>query len=478
MNYSLILFLSADVGLSDIMAGSYVGVWSMAVTLVTMLVGSVADAIGVKKTLVFGAFTLVLARAFMPFNTNIYFLSIMCFVPLAVGMAMSGPVLSVGIKKFTTPKTAALGFGLFYTLMNVGWAAGAWLFDFVRGLMGEQGTWQLIPGVVELSTYQTIFAIGFVGSILNLFVLMAMRDGFEICDKTGEKIESGMGKIESTGALAAVKEVAVRAAVDSFKIISKVVREKPFWVFLGILAILIPVRLVFYHFHYTYPKYAIRVLGDGLKIGAIFGVLNPVMIIFLTPLIAALTTRMRSSKVLFWGTMISASSVLLVSFDPNFYQPLMGTWFSELILDRWLGIPVGQQQPLILGLVIMVFFFTIGEAIWSPRLMQFTAEIAPKGKEGSYIALSYLPYFGCKFLVGPLSGWLVATYTPEGAANYPLQHYVWIWIGVMALFSPLGLFLFCFSFRKAEDRNHAGEEEKKGVASSDSGIKKLDEQEA
>jgi hypothetical protein len=82
--------------------------------------------------------------------------------------------------------------------------------------------------------------------------------------------------------------------------------------------------------------------------------------------------------------------------------------------------------------------------------MQFTAEIAPKGKEGSYIALSYLPYFGAKFVVGPMSGWLLATYVPEGQASYPTHFLVWLWIGIMASLSPLGLILFKRLFTRAE----------------------------
>jgi len=74
--------------------------------------------------------------------------------------------------------------------------------------------------------------------------------------------------------------------------------------------------------------------------------------------------------------------------------------------------------------------------------MQFSAEIAPVGKEGTYIALSYLPYFLAKMIAGPMSGWLVATYAPEGASSYPDHYMIWIWIGGMTALSPLGLVVF------------------------------------
>ncbi len=105
--------------------------------------------------------------------------------------------------------------------------------------------------------------------------------------------------------------------------------------------------------------------------------------------------------------------------------------------------PVPEYWPLILFILI----FTIGEAIWSPRLMQFTAEIAPKGKEGTYIALSVLPYFVAKFFVGPMSGMLVNAYTPLNAVgkamdSYPHHHMIWLRIGGVAVLSPIGLLVF------------------------------------
>jgi dipeptide/tripeptide permease len=137
MNMSFILYLSADCGLGDIAAGSFIGGWSMAVTLTTIFVGAVCDAIGIKKTLLIGTVVLVVSRIIMPVTNNVFIAAIFGFLPLAMGIAIMGPVLSVGIKRFTTSEGAAMVFALFYTLMNVGWALGGYLFDHVRGAYGE-----------------------------------------------------------------------------------------------------------------------------------------------------------------------------------------------------------------------------------------------------------------------------------------------------------------------------------------------------
>jgi hypothetical protein len=225
----------------------------------------------------------------------------------------------------------------------------------------------------------------------------------------------------------------------------------------------VPVRSIFFHFHYTFPKYGIRVLGQGAKIGSIYGVLNPVLIVFLVPLVASFTKKVSSYRMMIVGSIVSSLSCFIAVLPSSFFAPLTNSVLGELIFIKWLGMakdmPALLQNPPTSDYWPLAFFiltFTVGEAIWSPRLMQFTAEIAPKGKEGTYIALSVLPFFAAKFVVGPLSGWLVKRYTPLDAAgkalaSYPEHHMVWIWIGGMALVTPLGLLLFRKLFRHAPD---------------------------
>jgi len=452
INMSFVLYLSSDCGLSDIAAGTFIGFWSMGITAIMIFVGPVCDAIGIKKTLLVGTSTLIIARIIMPFTDSAVVAAIFGFVPLAFGIAIMGPVLSVGIKRFTTKEGAAMGFALFYTLMNIGWALGGIIFDFVRGMFGEHEIYTLGIIPAEVSTYQIIFLVSFFLSIPNLIMILLMRDRVRMTEHHGVVIDPPGEKHTGTMLTVASKTIK-QAAKDTGKILYQAFTEKAFWTYLFMLGMLVFVRLVFYHFHYTFPKYGIRVLGEGVKIGNIYGVLNPTMIVFLVPLVGALTKKISSYKMMMVGTFISAFSVFMASMPAEIYAPLMDTWFAELVFDRWLNTPAEMQSPVFFTLIFFIATFTIGEAIWSPRLMQFTAEIAPHGREGSYIALSYLPYFAAKLIAGPMSGWLVATYTPEGAASYPNHYMVWLWIGGMAVISPLGLVAFNKMFRRAEQRH-------------------------
>ncbi len=473
INISFVLFLSKDMGLSDVQAGTFMGIYSTFMTLLVMVVGPFCDAIGIKKTLLFGAVMLLFSRLMLPFMPNLPLAVIFGFFPMAFGIAITGPVISVGIKRFTTEETAALGFGLFYTLMNVGWAIGAQIFDSMRGWLGEHELYNFFslfgienpPLQIELSTYQWIFLLGFAINIPDFIAIVSMRDGVALNEDREITIKPFSIMSKGKSFFGMLLHTIADTSVKTWKKLVNVFFEKTFWVFMLMLFLTVFVRIVFEHFHYTFPKYGIRLLGDGAKIGSVYGVLNPTLIVFLVPLVAAITRKIKSFPMLFSGILISSASVFIAAIPLDFFSFLNDTWFSTLVYDRWLGVPADRQTELYFALISFVVIFTIGEALWSPRLMQFAAQVAPKGKEGSYISLAVLPYFFAKLAAGPFSGWLVSTYTPlleelEGdpgiiaaPERYANHYFVWLWVGGIAMLSPIGLLIFKKLFKAAENHD-------------------------
>jgi dipeptide/tripeptide permease len=455
INLAFVLYLSSDLGLSDIQAGTFMGTYSVLLTAFAIIVGPVCDTIGIKKTLLVGAYTLLFSRLMMPFMPNLYLATIFGFFPMAVGIAITGPVISVSIKRFTTPEKAALGFGMFYTLMNIGWATGAYIFDLVRKTFGETAQIAIPLTGMTISTYQFIILIGFFINIPDLIAILLMRDGVEMTEDKGVTINPTKKLGDGGTFIAGIISTAKNTAIATFKQMKNVFTEKAFWMFIFMLFTTVFVRLTFEHFHYTFPKYGIRIFGEGVPIGSVYGVLNPVLVVFLVPLFAAFTRKISSYKMMLLGSFISAASVFLAVMPYSWFVPLVDSWFGELVFVRWLDIPEVSRSPLFFPLIFFIIIFTIGEALWSPRLMQFTAQIAPKGKEGSYISLAVLPWIFAKAFAGPLSGWLLENYSPmglpAGVENYPKQYMVWVWIGSIAMLSPILLFILKKLFTTAEN---------------------------
>ena len=55
---------------------------------------------------------------------------------------------------------------------------------------------------------------------------------------------------------------------------------------------------------------------------------------------------------------------------------------------------------------------SIGEAIWSPKLYEYSVAVAPQGREGTYLAMASAPIFATKLAVGGFSGYLLSEYCP------------------------------------------------------------------
>ena len=86
-----------------------------------------------------------------------------------------------------------------------------------------------------------------------------------------------------------------------------------------------------------------------------------------------------------------------------------------------------------------VLVLSFGEAFYSPRVYEYAAAIAPKGREASYGALSYVPFLLAKLFVGTVSGTLLAKYCPANGPHHPAM--LWLVIALSATIAPVGLIL-------------------------------------
>jgi hypothetical protein len=102
------------------------------------------------------------------------------------------------------------------------------------------------------------------------------------------------------------------------------------------------------------------------------------------------------------------------------------------------GVP-GSVNPYYVMIFLFIALLSVGESIYSPRLYEYAAAIAPKGQEASYMSLSYLPFFLAKLPVAMFSGVLLARFCPETGPRDSAA--LWLIIALATTIAPLGLFL-------------------------------------
>lgn len=181
--------------------------------------------------------------------------------------------------------------------------------------------------------------------------------------------------------------------------------------FFFFIFILLGVRTLFAHQWLTMPDYVTRAYPP--EVGARFeqiNALNPLIILFGAPLVAGVTRKYHVVSMMIAGTLVSASATFLLVPGPR------------------LG-----------ALLAYVIIFSVGEALWSSRFLEYVASIAPADKVGVYMGVAQVPWFLAKTTTGWYSGWMLERFCPaEGVRDTGTLWLVYAFIG---LISPIGLIL-------------------------------------
>jgi len=174
------------------------------------------------------------------------------------------------------------------------------------------------------------------------------------------------------------------------------------------------VQTLFAHNWLTLPQYFSRAFTGVVSENFEFFVnFNPLLIFILAPIVAALTAKKDTYKMMILGTFIMAA--------PTFFLTL------------------GPSLPNVFAYLIIM---TIGEAMWQPRFLQWIAEIAPKNMTGIYMGIGQFPWFMTKIITSLYSGWFLMNYAPAGVPPDQLNtEILWFIYGCIAIITPLTLLL-------------------------------------
>lgn len=430
----MVLFLSADLGMSDIQAGKTYGIWALCWGLLVFFSGTFSDVIGIKKALLLGFFFLTLGRFSLAIFNNYYVVLFVGLPLLALGQPLMIPIKSAAIKQYTTKETRALAFAIFYALMNFALVAAGIILDFIIRFVKANGVadgetviknghdvTRYILTVSEgfsLSSYQIIFGISGITTLAGFIILLLFMRSKSYAE---EDIEA-----ELAGKAPTFKAFGQK--------IQQAVSKITFWRFMLLLSFVALVKFIFTHMNVTVPKFMIREIGPLAIFGKVLA-LNGLLLMILPPLISNYLNRFKMLTTIVIGTFISAASLLILTVDYSFYTKILHAlpWDFHVVY-----IPV----------IAFIVVFSIGEAIWNPKLYEYTANIAPKGQESTYMALSCLPWYLGKFPAAWLSGMLLSKYCPEtGERNSQMM---WLIIALMTFAAPILIIIFKNFINKKE----------------------------
>jgi MFS family permease len=407
-------------------------------TLCTVLVGSLVDAIGLRKAVLLGLSTCLVSRGVMAFSGDKWTALVCGLFPLAVGEALMTPVMLAAVRRYSTTAQRSISFAILYALMNAGLGLGGVVSDKFRNAFGEHGLLTLPVLHVHLTTYRALFLVGFVCTLPNLLLIyFCLRDGVEATDQ-GVQIKPSVSKYPNEGFGKSLLLTIKDSLRDTCRIFEGLWRVPTFYRFLLFLSLVVGVRLITYHMYSTYPAFGVRELGEKAPISSLWAI-NQFLIVILVPLVGAVTQKISAYRMVVVGSFIAAASVFFMALPPMWFQPLASGWLGDSLVHRWLRV-TGTVNPYYVMIFFFVVFVSVGEALWSPRLFDYTSSIAPKGQEASYMSLSYLPFLVAKTIAGFTSGFLLNRYCPEtGPRDSPT---LWLIIALSTMITPIGLLVF------------------------------------
>ncbi len=450
-------YLSENVELKDLHAGWVYSGFTGGITFAMLFLGGVSDRIGVRVALIFSLALMVFGRFFIAasgsfglssgMGSPMFFFVVFGLFMVVIGYGMYQPAAYAGIKKFTDKKTATMGYAMIYALMNLGAFFSGIISPRIRPNFvtkfppnGLTAVFWFYVGITFLAMLSVVLIL--TKKTERNAIIKNKRYENENKEIDTEKKAVDKEKINNTNLIvfAVLAVISLILAITVWKDLNRKIMLQLRWlpvILFTILAvydfikrrpkhpfrnsrfsffifILIPVQTLFAHNWLTLPYYIDRAF-HGTVVSAnfeFFSNLNPLLIFFLAPMVAALTEKTNTYKMMILGTFTMALPTFLLSIGPN---PAL--------------------------LLTYILLMSVGEAMWQPRFLQWVAEIAPEGQTGAYMGIAQFPWFLTKVITGLYSGWLLSIYCPKPGEGVQNTGTLWLIYSFIAVISPVVLLL-------------------------------------
>ena len=437
-NKTMVLWLSKDLGFSDQAAGALVGwVWAPAMTIFTLLAGSLTDAIGLRRTFFLGVGICTFARSVMILTRNPTAALVCGLLPLAVGEALGTPVLLAATRVYSNTAQRSIAFSIIYALMNVGYLAAGYIFDFIRSL-----DLHLSISGFQPTPHEQLFGVSLAFEILLFPAIYFLRRSepraAPALDRqlTNAQAISDRESAHSSFWTGIARNIQ-KGSNDTLALFRRLIGQSGFYRLLVFFLFIGFLKAIFLQMDYVFPKFGDREMGLNAPVGKLAGI-NAILIIVLAPVVGALTQRIASYRMVIIGSIICAAGVFIMTLPTDWFVPAANSVLGGALGHGYLRL-TGVVHPYYIMSAVYLSVFSVGEAFYSPRVYEYAASIAPPGQEASYGALAYIPFLVGKLLIGT-SGWLLAAFCPEHGECHAGS--LWLIFALAASVAPVGLIAF------------------------------------
>jgi dipeptide/tripeptide permease len=407
---SLALYIQGQLNFSTEQTGTLTGLFGGMVWFMAMFGGAVADKLGFRRALSI-AYLILAAAYFLIGSIGASWLApVRNAVPLglfvgcililpALGVALVKPCVVGSTARASKENVRSIGYSIYYTMVNVGGAAGPYAAGWVHDRFGVEYVFRLAA--------VSVFAMFF-------FVLIFFREPRKDGDAPPPSI--------------------VQVARNFCVVLGK------YWLVLPTLAVALILAVGSYFYGFAVPAWVwagllLLVLAGISKFMWFLVLFAGYWIVFWQQYIilpgyikAYINAQVTSEKILVTDGAVVICLTLAVNFltrkIPAFQAVILGTVISSL---SWLIVAVWPTVP---GAVFSLGFLALGEIIQAPRYYEYIAKLAPPGQQGTYMGFAFLPIGIGSFIGGWFGGRVMHQF---GEIAHQPQRVWWVISGVGVL---------------------------------------------
>jgi proton-dependent oligopeptide transporter, POT family len=421
---SLALYLQEKLNFSAEQTGTLTGIFGGMVWFLAIFGGAAADRLGFRRALSIAY--LILAAAYFligsigaswlaPLRNAVpleLFVGFILILP-ALGIALVKPCVVGTTARASKPNVRSIGYSIYYTLVNIGGAAGPYYASWAHRHLGVESVYR----VAALS----VFAMFFV-------VLLFFREPRQ----PGDAPPPSMAAVARNfcivvGNYRLVLPVLLIALVLRVALWIYPGFAVPWWIWIGLMLLVLAGISRFMWFLVIFTGYWVVFWQQYISLpGYIHGYINPQADVEIILVTDGLTVICLTLAVNFLTRKI-----------PAFQAVILGTLITSI---SWLILAL---HPTVWGAVLSLFVLALGEIIQQPRYYEYIALLAPPGQQGTYMGFAFLP-LGIGSLIG---GWLGGTLMHHfgEVTHQPLR--IWWTVATVGVVTTATLWVYDKYFR-------------------------------
>jgi proton-dependent oligopeptide transporter, POT family len=382
---SLALYLQEKLNFSAEQTGTLTGIFGGMVWFLAIFGGAAADRLGFRRALSMAYLILSVAYFLIGSIGASWLAPVRNAVPLSlfVGFILILPALGISLVKpcvvgttarASNEKVRSIGYSIYYTLVNIGGAAGPYYASWAHRHLGVESVYR----VAALSVFAMFF-----------FVLIFFREPRKAGDAPPPSIATvARNFCIVLGNYRLVIPVLI-AALALRMILWIHPFAMPWWIWMVFLGLTLAGMSRFMWFLLIFTGYWVVFWQQYISLpGYIHGYVNPhadveiilvtdgLTVICLTLAVNFLTRKIAAFQAVILGTLITSVSWLILAFHPAIWAAIAS-----------------------------IFVLALGEIIQQPRYYEYISRLAPPGQQGTYMGFAFLP-IGIGSLIG---GWFGGT---------------------------------------------------------------------